>query len=160
MMRIKDIEDFFIANVVKREFRILSFDSNNNASIINSSKLNFDFDEINKKIKTSDTIFFKDGKVIFVEFKRGKIPDTDFRLKATESIISFYNYVFLNGFKDSLCFPSDLFQIYIVYDRNNCTPIREMAISSSGRKLQVEYKHFFSKYEVIDNDRFQKIFKI
>ncbi|MCZ8331324.1 MAG: hypothetical protein O9282_08430 [Flavobacterium sp.] len=159
-MRISDVEMFFNNNVDKKQLSEISFDKENNISLINSNNLCFDFDKINEEIKTSDTLYFKNGKIIFVEFKRGKIKDIDFRLKATESIISFYNYVFLNGFKDSLCFPSDLFQIYIVYDRNNCTPIREMAISSSGRKLQVEYKHFFSKYEVIDSDRFQKIFKI
>jgi hypothetical protein len=160
MMKIKNIEVFFKKNVPKKKLKQISFDTDNNTSLINSSKMSFDFDSINNRIKTSDTVYFKDGKIVFIEFKRGKISDKDFRLKATESIISFYNYVFENGFKDNMYFPSDLFQIYIVYDRNNSTPTREMAITATGRKLKVEYKHLFSKYEVIDNDRFRKLFKI
>ncbi|MCI9843259.1 hypothetical protein [Flavobacterium pectinovorum] len=159
-MRINDIEKFFTDNVEKKELREISFDKDNQISLINSSKPSFDFDLINQQIKTSDTIYFKNGKIIFVEFKRGVIKDIDFRLKATESIISFYSYIFKNGFKEKMCFPNELFEIYIVYDRNNSSPTRTMAISASGRKLTEEYRHFFCKYQVIDNDKFQKLFKI
>ena len=159
-MRISDVEMFFNNNVDKKQLSEISFDKENNISLINSNNLCFDFDKINEEIKTSDTLYFKNGKIIFVEFKRGKIKDIDFRLKATESIISFYNYTFKNGFRENLCFPSDLFQIYIVYDRNNSSPTRTQAIDTSGRKLEKEYKHFFSKYQVIDNDKFKRIFRI
>lgn len=159
-MRINDIEKFFEENLSKKELSEISFDKDNQISLINSTKSSFDFDLINAQIKTSDTIYFKNGKINFVEFKRGNIKDIDFRLKATESIISFYNYAFENGFKEKLCFPNDLFQIYVVYDRNNSSPTRTMAITATGKKLEKEYKHFFSKYQVIDNDRFQRIFKI
>jgi hypothetical protein len=160
MMRINDIEKFFNENVSKKGLSEISFDKDNQVSLINSPKPSFDFDLINDQIKTSDTIYFKNGKIVFVEFKRGTIKDIDFRLKATESIISFYSYIFENGFKEKLCFPSDLFEIYVVYDKNNSSPTRTMAITATGRKLTKEYKHFFSKYQVIDNDRFQKLFKI
>lgn len=159
-MRINDIKEFFDKNVTQKELSEISFDKDNQVSLINSQKLSFDFDLLNNQIKTSDTIYFKNGKVIFVEFKRGVIKDIDFRLKATESIISFYNYIFQNGFKEKICFPNELFEIYIVYDRNNSSPTRTMAISASGKKMMEEYRHFFCKYQVIDNDKFQKLFKI
>ncbi len=171
MMRINDIEQFFEGNVPKKSLTEISLDKENNVSVVSSAKEVFDFDTIldntdinegtKEKIKTSDTIYFKDGKVIFVEFKRGKISETDFRLKATESIISFYNYIFEKGFKEKLCFPSDLFQIYVVYDkRNTSLAARLPFFRNTERKLQIKYKHLFSKYQVIDNDKFQRIFKI
>ncbi|MGZ9734284.1 hypothetical protein [Flavobacterium sp. GNP002] len=159
-MRINDIEAFFEVNVFKKNLKDISWDKTNQVSLINSNKESFDFDELNKEIKTSDTIYFKNGKIIFVEFKRGTISDIDFRLKATESIISFYNYAFRNGFKENLSFPNDTFQIYFVYDKSNSSPAKLNTFKASERKLKAEYKHLFSKYEVIDNDRFQKIFKI
>ncbi|MCI4441943.1 MAG: hypothetical protein JHC39_00410 [Lentimicrobium sp.] len=160
MIRISEIEAFFEKNVLKKNLKDISWDKANNVSLINSDKESFDFDELNKEIKTSDTVYFENGKIIFVEFKRGKIKDIDFRLKATESIISLYNYVFENGFKEKLCFPNEIFQIYVVYDRNNSSPTRTLAITTTGRKLEKEYKHFFSKYQVIDNDKFKGRFKI
>lgn len=160
MIRIIEIEAFFEKNVLKKNLKDISWDKANNVSLINSDKKSFDFDELNKEIKTSDTIYFENGKIIFVEFKRGKIKDIDFRLKGTESFISFYNYVFENGFKEKLCFPNEIFQIYVVYDKNNSSPTRTLAITTTGRKLEKEYKHFFSKYQVIDNDKFKRRFKI
>jgi hypothetical protein len=171
MMRINDIEQFFEGNVHKKSLTDISYDKENKISVVSSAKEVFDFDtlvddtDINEgtkeKIKTSDTIYFKDGKVIFVEFKRGRISETDFRLKATESIISFYNYIFDKGFKENLCFPSDLFQIYVVYDKRNTSLAGRLPFfRNTERKLQIKYKHLFSKYQVIDNDKFQRIFKI
>ncbi len=159
-MRINDIALFFEQNIQKKDLKTISFDKSNNVPLINSESECFDFDSINKYVKTSDTIYFEAGKIIFVEFKRGKIKDVDFRLKATESIIALYNYLFINGFKENICFPSDIFQFYIVYDRWNSSPTNTLAIEASGRKLEREYKHFFSKYQVIDGDRFKKRFKI
>lgn len=159
-MRINDIEHFFAENVTKAELKEISLDKENGIALINLSKSCYDFDLINTNIKTSDTLFFKEGKIIFVEFKRGKISDKDFRLKATESIISFYNYIFANGFKEYLCFPSDYFQIYIVFDKNNSSPSKLNTFKETERKLKIEYKHLFAKYVVIDNDKFQKLFRI
>jgi hypothetical protein len=160
MMRISEIEEFFKINVSKKELKEISLDNENSISLINSTKTAFDFDELNKKIKTSDTIYFNNNKIIFVEFKRGKVSDKDFRLKATESLISFYNFAFANGFKENLSFPNDNFHIYIVYDKNNSSPSKLNTFKVTERKLKLEYKHFFSKYEIIDNDKFKKIFRI
>lgn len=159
-MRIKDIEKFFDLNVSKATLSQVSLDKENGISLINSTRLSFDFDTLNTKIKNSDTLYFKENKVIFVEFKRGKVSDVDFRLKATESIISFYNYVFENGFKEPLCFPNTVFQVYVVFDKNNATPSKLNTFKSTERKLKVEYKHFLSKYVIVGNDKFQRIFKI
>lgn len=160
MIRYNDIKVFFEEHVTKKMYRDLSLDRNSGRAIINSRKLNYDFDEVNYSIKTSDTLFFKSGKIIFVEFKRGSISDSDFRLKATESIISFYNFIHKNGFTESLNLPNDIFQIYFVYDKNNSSPSKEFTFKATERKLKIEYKHLYSKYEVIDNDKFKRLFKI
>lgn len=159
-MRINDIESFFNENVTKKELSEISFDKDNNIPLIKSNKLSFDFDLINNQIKTSDTLYFENGNVIFVEFKRGTVKDIDFRLKAKESVISFYNFIFKNGFKENLIFPNTTFQVYIVYDKNNSSPAKLNTFKATERKLAVEYKHLFSKYKVIDNDQFQKRFRI
>jgi hypothetical protein len=164
-MKINDIEQFFEDNVPKRALSELSLDSNNNIPLINSQDQSFDFDNIDTpliqrdKIKTSDTIYFKDGKIIFVEFKRGqRIPETDFRLKAMESIIVFYNYAFNNNFTDNLCFPSDLFEIYFIYNKDNIGATALPYFSNLQRKFRTQFKHFISEYHIIESDEFIRLF--
>jgi hypothetical protein len=165
MMRISEIEKFFDKNVSKKPLSEISWyeekvdDILIKRVLINSQKLSFDFDIINRNIKTSDTVYFKDNKVIFVEFKSGGIKKIEFRLKAIESIISFYNYVFNNGFIENLCFPNDVFQIYFVYNRTS-SPAAQFTFLEVEKSLRIEYKHLFSKLKVIDNNNFQRIFKI
>ena len=166
-MRINDIEQFFETHVPKKTLSELSLDSNNNITLINSQNESFDFDNIDTpfiqrdKIKTSDTVYFTDGKIIFVEFKRGqKIPETDFRLKAMESIIVFYNYVFNNNFTDNLCFPSDLFEIYFIYNKNNISATALPYFSNLQRKFRTQFKHFISEYHIIESDEFIRLFNI
>lgn len=158
-MRINDIEKFFNENVIKAELNQISLEKETGTSLINSTKLSFDFDTINQKIKTSDTVYFKDNKIIFVEFKSGGIKKIDFRLKATESIISFYNYIFENGFVDKMSFPNENFQIYFIYNSAS-SPSALFTFSTVERELTNEYKHLFSKLKVIDNNRFKKLFGI
>lgn len=164
-MRIKDIELFFNSNVVKKQLIDISWYEEIvdgitcRKSLINSTKECFDYDEINRCIKTSDTIYFKNGNIIFVEFKSGEIKKIDFRLKATESIISFYNFIFSNGFTETLNFPNNTFQIYFVYNRK-VSPAAQFTFSQVERELSHEYKHLFSKFKVIDTENFKKIFGI
>ena len=69
--------------------------------------------------------------------------------------------MFEKGFKENLLFPCDLFQIYVVYDKRNTSLAGRLPFfRNTERKLQIKYKHLFSKYKVIDNDKFQRIFKI
>ncbi|MBF2708800.1 hypothetical protein [Flavobacterium soyangense] len=167
MMRINEIEQFFKDNVVKKSLTELSLDSSNGISLLNSEKKSFDFDTLDKpviykdKIKTSDTIYFKDDKIIFVEFKRGhKIPETQFRLKATESIITFYNYIFTQNFQESLCFPNTLFQIYFVYNKANISATALPFFANIERKLRIQYKHLLSEYHIIESEKFERIFTL
>ncbi|PXY41055.1 hypothetical protein DMB65_08835 [Flavobacterium cheongpyeongense] len=164
-MRINDIEQFFKGNVPKKTLTELSLDSNNNISLINSDNQSFDFDNIDTpiiqrdKIKTSDTIYFKNGKVIFIEFKRGqRIPETDFRLKAMESIVTFYNYVFNQNFTDNICFPNDLFQIYFIYNKDNISATALPYFRNLERKFRTQFKHFISEYHIIESDEFIRLF--
>lgn len=164
-MRINDIEVFFEANVTKKPLRELSLDNTNNISLINSDYQTFDFDNINPpiiqrdKIKTSDTVYFKNGKIIFVEFKRGqRIPETDFRLKAMESIIVFYNYIFSKNFTDNLSFPSELFHIYFIYNKDNISATALPHFSNLERKFRTQFKHFISEYHIIERDEFIRLF--
>ncbi len=170
-MKIKDIENLFEKIVSKKALTFISLDKDNQKTLVNSPKLVFDFDEIvdanditegtKEKLKTSDTVYFKNNKIIFVEFKSGGIGERDFRLKATESIISLYNFVFKNGIKEKLCFPNDTFEFYMVYDKKNPSSATRLAFFiATERKLQIKYKHLFSKYHIIDNVKFQRLFRI
>lgn len=166
-MRISEIEQFFKDNVGKKSLTELSLDDSNGISLLNSEIESFDFDTLDKpvihkdKIKTSDTVYFKDDKIIFVEFKRGqKIPEIQFRLKATESIITFYNYIFSKNFTETLCFPSDLFQIYFVYNKDNISATALPYLRNIERKLGIQYKHIISEYHIIESDEFKTTFNI
>lgn len=166
-MRINDIEDFFEGNVTKKSLTELSLDSSNGISLLNSESKSFDFDTLDKplirkdKIKTSDTIYFKEGKIIFVEFKRGqKIPEIQFRLKAIESIITFYNYIYTQNFHEEMCFPNSLFQIYFVYNKTNVSATALPFFANIERKLKLQYKHLVSEYHIIDSEKFKILFKI
>lgn len=170
-MKIKDVENLFEKSVSKKALTFISLDKDNQKSLVDSTKLVFDFDEIvdsnditegtKEKLKTSDTIYFKNNKITFVEFKSGGIGERDFRLKATESIISFYNFIHKNGIKDTLCFPNDTFEFYMVYDKKNPSSASRLNFFiATERKLQIKYKHLFSRYRIIDNVKFQKDFKI
>ncbi|WP_337968608.1 hypothetical protein [uncultured Flavobacterium sp.] len=174
-MRINEIRDYFLANVNQKTLQEISwYEEKENEvlikkQLVNSQKLAFDFDTINPKtktknttsieIKTADTVYFKEDKIIFVEFKSSAIKKIDFRLKSTESIISFYNFIFKNGFTEQMSFPNSSFQIYFVYNRD-CHPTRLQHFSLMERELSNEYKHLFSKLKVIDHYRFKKIFGI
>lgn len=158
-MRIRDIETFFEVNVAKKTLSELSFDDANSRTLIVSDKDSFNFDEINKKLKTSDTIFFENDSIIFVEFKSGNIPAKDLRLKAIESITSFYNYVHSKGFTEIMAFPSEIFKIYFVYDYKS-KPSQLNYFSQIEKELRFEYRHLFSTFKLIDNNRFKKLFRI
>ena len=164
-MRVNDIRLFFEENVAKKTISEISWYEKKSEgvtlkqSLIISNKQSFDFDIINQKIKTSDTVYFIENKIVFVEFKSGEIKQIDFRLKAIESIISFYNYIFLNGFRENLCFPNDVFQIYFVFNRD-CSPSAQFTFTEVEKSLKFEYKHLFSKFKVIDHKKFQKLFGI
>ncbi len=167
MMRINDIKLFFENNVAKKTLTELSLDSSNNIPLINSNDEGYDFDNLNTpviqrdKIKSSDTIYFKDDKIIFIEFKRGqKIPETHFRLKATESIINFYNYIYSENFTESLCIPNNLFEIYFVYNGDNISATALPYFRNIERKLKTQYNHLLSEYKIIESSEFKRIFNI
>lgn len=159
-MEINAIHDFFKENVSKKKFKSISLDKENGFAVINSNKLCFDYDTISDKIKTSDTIIFNKTSIIFVEFKRGKISEIDFRLKSTESIVSFLNYSHQEGLIKDITFPNDRFQIYFVYDKRNASAPKLFTFREREKKLSLEYKHLFVKFKVIDNDNFKRIFGI
>ena len=166
-MRISDIEKFFEENVAKKTITELSLDGTNSISLIHSLTQSFDFDNLfipeiaHDTLKTSDTLYFKDNKIIFVEFKRaGKIPEQQFRLKATESVLIFYNYIHSKNFKEPLTLPNNFIEIYFVYDKDKVASTALPFFSNTKRKLKLLYKHLISDYHIIDNNEFKNIFEI
>ncbi len=162
MMNISEIKQYFENNFPKKSLKELSINVNNNESLVNLQNLSYDFDSIksrrDKVLKTSDTIYFRNDKITFVEFKSGKVGNYEYRFKAFESIISFYNYIYENGFKDAFSVPNDIFEIYFVHKRTSkYSSLQELQIIE--KELSKEYKHLYSKFKLIDIDQFQKIFK-
>ena len=96
------------------------------------------------------------GFITFVEFKYGKINEIDFRLKFTESLISFIDYSIDNKLINNITFPNKYFKFYIVYKFKSATFDIEM--NRIQRKLKSQYKYFVSNYTIISNDKFKKIY--
>ncbi|MCD8454395.1 hypothetical protein LNJ08_08285 [Tenacibaculum finnmarkense genomovar ulcerans] len=170
-MNYNDIEKYFSVNVIKKTFTELSLDKVSNSSLILSEKESYDFDFLNNQIKTSDTVIFDSKKIIFVEFKKGKINkeknlktkkirEPDIRLKLIESPIVFINYILKNKITDSVCFPNDYFHFYLVYDRTRSDASQLIHFSALERKFQTQYSNFFSKIKIISQDRFIKLFRL
>lgn len=160
-MNFEIVKEHFEFNIQKKTLSELSIDKISNESLIKSSVESFDYDTINYSIKTTDTLFFINSNIIFVEFKKGEsIKDIDLRLKATESILSFLNYIIGQKLTEFVCFPNDVFQLYFVYDRNNINATQVTHLSNIERKLQKEYCNILSKYRILPQDSFKKIFKI
>lgn len=166
------IEKHFSSNVLLKTFTELSYDKESDSSLIISDNKSYDYDSINENIKTSDTVIFKSGKITFVEFKKGKkredgkksktkkIKEPDIRLKSTESIISFIDYILKKNISETICFPCNLFQFYLVYDRTKSDPSQVIHFGNLERKLQKQYSKFYSKFSILPQDRFKKIFKL
>lgn len=165
------IESFFSESVIQKSFTKLSFDKESKSSLVLSEKQSYDFDSLNEQIKTSDTLIFHSKKIVFIEFKKGKkneegnlrtkkIKETDIRLKLIESSIVFINYILKNNITDSICFPNDYFQFYLVYDRTRSDASQLVHFSALERKFQNQYSNFFSKIKILSQDRFIKTFRL
>lgn len=168
-MNFEKIKTYFEENIEKETITKLSFDDANNNSLITSNKEKFNFDKVNNQIKTSDALFFEKSNIIFVEFKNGKIGDVDLRLKALESIISMTNFLIEKNLINNFCFPSDVFQFYLVYNskiidkktgRKSTSSTRVVEFGKLERKLKLQYKYILSKYRILNQDQFKKRFNI
>lgn len=156
-----DIEKYFSENVPQKNYSELSIDKESESSLISSSKKSYDFDELNTKIKTSDTIIFNSKKISLVEFKNGdKIKEIDIRLKCSESIMSFLNFILEEQVVETLCFPSQFFQFYLVFNRKKINASQVNHFGNIQRKLQKEYSNFYSKVVIINQDQFKRVFRI
>ncbi|WP_417800088.1 hypothetical protein [Tenacibaculum sp.] len=156
-----DIEKYFSENVPQKNYSELSIDKESKSSLISSSKKSYDFDELNTKIKTSDTIIFNTKKISLVEFKNGdKIKEIDIRLKCSESIMSFLNFILEEQVVETLCFPSQFFQFYLVFNRKKINASQVNHFGNIQRKLQKEYSNFYSKVVIINQDQFKRVFRI
>jgi hypothetical protein len=160
-MSYNNIEEFFVNNVDKKSFTELSLDKESKKSLINSVKDSYDFDQLNFKIKTSDTIIFNLGKISLVEFKNGvNISEKEIRLKCSESIISFANFVLDKNVVKTICFPCHFFQFYLVFNRKKINASKVIHFGSIQRKLQKEYSNFYSKIVILNQDQFKKVFRL
>ena len=168
-MNFKSIETYFEKNIEKKTITQLSYDDANNSSLIISNKEKFNFDKVNNEIKTSDALFFEKYHIIFIEFKNGKIGDIDLRLKASESIIAMTKFLIENNLIDNFCFPSDVFQFYLVYNSKiidkktgwqTTSSTRIIEFGKLERKLKLQYKYILSKYRILNQDQYNKRFNI
>lgn len=156
-----DIENYFSENAIKKSFTELSLDKESQTSVINSNKESYDFDSINYKIKTSDAIIFNSSKVILAEFKNGnKISESDIRLKSSESILALLNFIIEENICDSICFPNNLFQFYLVYNRNKINSSQVVHFGFLEKKLKKQYSALYSKFTILNQDKFKQIFRL
>ncbi|WP_075342388.1 hypothetical protein [Tenacibaculum agarivorans] len=160
-MSYTDIEQHFSNNIPRKPYSELSLDDDTQTSLVSSAKTSYDFDEVSNEIKTSDTIIFNQNKISLVEFKNGnKVKEIEIRLKCSESIISLTNYILEKGVVNSFCFPNQLIQFYLVFNKEKITGTQLMNFSNIQRKLQREYANFYIKLVILNQDQFKKVFKI
>ena len=100
MSKYEDIKQIFEERVKKETFTMLCYEENSKSSMIISSKENFNYDDVCKDLKTSDTLFIFEKNIDFIEFKdvnKTRFSDRKFisqlRLKAIESYVTFYNFL-------------------------------------------------------------------
>ena len=80
MSKYEDIKQIFEERVKKETFTMLCYEENSKSSMIISSKENFNYDDVCKDLKTSDTLFIFEKNIDFIEFKEEFRPFAlDFR---------------------------------------------------------------------------------
>lgn len=154
-MRINEIEQLFEKTVSKIKLKEASIDSANSASLIDSEELVFNYDSLKGAIKSSDTIFFKENKIIFVEFKNGNIKQVDFRLKATEGLMTFIKYLKKEDQSLNICFPNDHLEIHYVYNDGKTPSTKLEEYNKIIRQLEKEYLGTYSKLKLVKASDFK-----
>lgn len=173
MTKQKNIEKLFETNVSKASFEELCKEENTGNSMISSKKLSFKYDNISQDIKTSDTIFFSDDKIEFIEFKdvnSSKLSGKNkrefirqLRLKAIESYISLYNFLNDNSYPISKDEVSNLaLHYYFIFNKEQfkTKPLLLNTFSAAQIRWTKQYSRFFNKISFLDHETFVKKFKI
>ena len=65
MSKYEDIKQIFEERVKKETFTMLCYEENSKSSMIISSKENFNYDDVCKDLKTSDTLFIFEKNIDF-----------------------------------------------------------------------------------------------
>jgi hypothetical protein len=154
-MRINEIEQLFEKTVSKIKLREASIDSANSTSLIDSEELVFNYDSLKGSIKSSDTIFFKENKIIFVEFKNGNIKLIDFRLKATEGLMTFIKHLKKEDQSLNICFPNNFLEIHYVYNDARTPSTKLEEFNKIIRLLEKEYLGTYSKLKLVKASDFK-----
>ena len=170
MSKYEDIKQIFEERVKKETFTMLCYEENSKSSMIISSKENFNYDDVCKDLKTSDTLFIFEKNIDFIEFKdvnKTRFSDRKFisqlRLKAIESYVTFYNFLNENSYIISKDEVSDLNLNYIfVFNKDKFInkPTLLNTFSALQSKWTKHYSRFYNKISFIDNDAFVKKYKI
>ena len=66
MSKYEDIKQIFEERVKKETFTMLCYEENSKSSMIISSKENFNYDDVCKDLKTSDTLFIFEKNIDFM----------------------------------------------------------------------------------------------
>ena len=174
MSKHEEIKQFFEERVKKETYTKLCFEENERTSMIISSKENFNYDDVCKDLKTSDTLFIFDENIDFVEFKdvnssklseqkKNKEFIRQLRLKVVESYITFYNFLNENSYIISKDEVSDLnLNYFFVFNKEKFIdkPILLNTFSALQSKWTKHYSRFYNKISFIDNDTFIKKYRI
>lgn len=153
-MKIENIKQLFENTVPQVTLKEASEDTANNTSLIDSEELVFNYDSLKGAIKTTDTVYFKEDKIVFVEFKNGNIKTIDFRLKATESMMVFMKHLKTKS-SITIDFPNNYFEIHYVYNDNTATPTQLSEYSKIVRLLKNEYQGTYSQLQLVKASEFK-----
>lgn len=154
-MKIKEIEQHFEQTVPKITLKKASEDIANGVSLINSDELVFNYDSLKGAIKSSDTIYFEENKIIFIEFKNGNIKSMDFRLKATEGLMIFLKHLKKVNPTLQICFPNNCLEIHYVYNDSRINPTKLEEFKKNIRLLNKEYSGVYSNLKLVKASEFK-----
>ncbi|MDC3418716.1 hypothetical protein [Aquibacillus salsiterrae] len=173
-MTIEIIEAIFQTNLssYKKSVTELSKDSANDEELCNSDKEYIDYDQVIEDLymsedvlPTPDLVTIKDNKVIYVEFKNGKIDNKEkkkLKFKGIEGgFIALYDIT--SKYHAEITFNEIQLiekEYYVVYNsnKNSQSRVGKMKAHLEGQQIRFGLKKyqgtFFSKIETMSNDRF------
>lgn len=165
-LTLTDLQNIFNKHVPKEQLSVLSFDSIEGYSVINSDYEWYDFDksEGHQSLMTIDSANFIGSKLIFAEFKNEQIKSKEkfkfLRLKANESLLSL---LLLCKKEIATIQLSELNSIdkecYFVFSKTKTSPTQLLSFNATHRNLKRFYERtFFKKFDFINCEQFKEKF--
>jgi hypothetical protein len=143
----------------------LSYDSTNSFSVVDKSINWFNFDNAsNSKMKTFDSLYYVNNKLIFAEFKNSKPLFKEFLLKLKLKFHESISCFFLKATNVNPTFTFNDFilvdkEFYYVFSKIKSSPSDLMHYKMNNRIWSTQYESIYNcKIFFVDNIEFERVF--